>query len=158
MLDDEVDERLAPLTDRKLPIGEVFRNRIHRSLPRARRRPPQSGRAGRGRLPFGARSSERRDYCSAACTAGSPSLPSKVLTPWSHGFTASGLALSQARAVALGSAPSLSTGAIIAPSMARLNLRFLRSWPRLGHSWSRPARTLVWTFAAPNPESPMPSR
>src|SRR5262245_28642678 len=156
MLDNEVDERLAPLADRKLPVGEVLRNRIHRSLP-GDEAPPRAERTC-GRLPFGARSSERRYYFRAACTAASPSLPSKVLTPSSHGFTASGLALSQARAVALGSAPSLSTGPIIAPSMARLNLRFFRSWPRLGHCWSRPARTLVWTFAAPKPESPMPSR
>src|SRR5262245_15249572 len=132
MIDDEVDEVFAPLTDRNLPVSKELRNRIHLSLPRARRHPGAERICGR--LPLGAASSERRDYCNAACTAASPSLPSKVLTPSSHGFAATGLALSQAKAVALGSAPSLSTGAIIAPSMARLNLRFLRNWPRLGHS------------------------
>src|SRR6185369_8812581 len=43
MFDDEVDERLAPLADRKLPVGEVLRNRIHRSLPAGRGATP--GRA-----------------------------------------------------------------------------------------------------------------
>src|SRR5262245_33597200 len=72
---------------------------------------------------------------SAVLIAAAASPPSKVVTPASHGVTASGLALSHAVATVLAS-PPFRMPSIISPSIARLNFRLPRNLPAFGHSWT----------------------
>src|SRR5690242_12765991 len=70
---------------------------------------------------------------SAVLTAAAASPPSKVVTPASHGLTASGFFLSQSVATVAAS-PPLRIASIIWPSMSRLNFRLAMNLPAFGHS------------------------